>query len=189
MSWVVSCRSHQAGTLILFNGIFSLFLLCISQFQLSYPPPPPPTWVPGISIFFALDGKFPGVETLELSNPPGRGRKKRENAPSSVNTATFFIDCTSLLFQLIESCNKSETYLKGTELGQAHLGPRLSSAKHNLSPCRSRSRKASRKIKIWSIYVVGSVGWRDGKEINRQAWCTCMRVVVLLIINIIFNYH
>ena len=27
--------------------------------------------------------------TLELSNSPGWGRKKRANAPSSVNTATF----------------------------------------------------------------------------------------------------
>ena len=70
-------------------------------------PPPLPThthptsgltprhWHPGIWIFFALDGKFPGmVETLELSNPRRRGRKKRANAPSSVNTATFFIDRT-----------------------------------------------------------------------------------------------
>ena len=31
------------------------------------------------------------METLELS---GWGRKKRANAPSSVNTATFFIDRT-----------------------------------------------------------------------------------------------
>ena len=53
--------------------------------------PPPSGWPPGISIFFALDGKFPGVGILELSNPPGWGRKKRANAPSSVNTATFFI--------------------------------------------------------------------------------------------------
>ena len=170
MSWVVSCRSHQAGTLILFNGIFPLSLLRISQFQLRslHPPPPlPPTWVPGISIFFALDAKFPGVETLEVSNSTGRGRKKRANAPSSVNTATFFIDCTSLIFQLIESSKNWETYLKRTKLGRAHLGPLLSSAKHNLSPCRSRSQKASRKNKIWSIYVVGSAGCRDDKEINR----------------------
>ena len=55
----------------------------------SAPPPPPGNWH-----FFALDGKFPGVGTLELSNPPGWERKKRTNAPSSVNTATFFIDCT-----------------------------------------------------------------------------------------------
>ena len=44
--------------------------------------------------FFALDGKFPGVGTPKLSNPPGWGRKKRANARSSVNTETFFIDCT-----------------------------------------------------------------------------------------------
>ena len=44
--------------------------------------------------FFALNGKFQGVGTLELLNPPGWGRKKRANAPSSVNTATFFIDRT-----------------------------------------------------------------------------------------------
>ena len=43
---------------------------------------------------FGLDGKFPGVGTLELLNPPRWGRKKRTNAPSSVNTATFFIDRT-----------------------------------------------------------------------------------------------
>ena len=50
---------------------------------------------PVISIFFfALDGKFPGVGTPKLSNPPGWGRKKRANARSSVNAATFFIDRT-----------------------------------------------------------------------------------------------
>jgi len=44
-----------------------------------------------------LDGKFLGVGDLELSNPPGWGRKKRANAPSSVNTATFFIACSRRL--------------------------------------------------------------------------------------------
>ena len=68
--------------------------LCISQFQLRLAPLPLPGWPPGFWIFFALDGKFPGVGTLELSNPPGWGRKKRANAPSSVNTTTFFIDRT-----------------------------------------------------------------------------------------------
>ena len=53
--------------------------LCIGQFQLRPAP---------------LDGKFPGVGTLELSNPPGCGRKKRANVPSSVNSATFFSDGT-----------------------------------------------------------------------------------------------
>ena len=38
------------------------------------PSPPPLGWPPGISIFFAVDGKFPGVGILELSNPPGWGR-------------------------------------------------------------------------------------------------------------------
>ena len=60
---------------------------------------PAPSPRPGISIFFALDGKFPGVGTLELSNSPGWSRKKRANAPSSVNTATFFIDRTALVAQ------------------------------------------------------------------------------------------
>ena len=60
------------------------------------PPPPHPGWPPGISIFFTLDGKFPGVGTLELSNPPGWGRKKRANAPFFVNTATFLPFCLFL---------------------------------------------------------------------------------------------
>ena len=58
------------------------------------PPPPPSGLTPGHKHFLALDGQFPGVGTLELSNPPGWGRKKSANAPSSVNTATFFIDHT-----------------------------------------------------------------------------------------------
>ena len=66
---------------------------CISQFHLR-PAPSPPRAPPGISIFFALDGKISGLGTLELSNPPGWGRKKMLNAPSSVNSATFFIDRT-----------------------------------------------------------------------------------------------
>ena len=55
--------------------------LCISQFHLRPAQPPPPR-------------AAPGVGTLELSNPPGWGRKKMANAPSSVNSATFFIDRT-----------------------------------------------------------------------------------------------
>ena len=47
-----------------------------------------------VVVVVALNGKFPGVATLELSNPPGWERKKRVNALSSVNTATFFIDRT-----------------------------------------------------------------------------------------------
>ena len=39
-----------------------------SQLRLIRPKlPPPARWPLGISIFFALDGKFPGVGTIELS--------------------------------------------------------------------------------------------------------------------------
>ena len=31
------------------------------------------------AFFFALDGKFPGLGTLELPNPPGWGRKKQDS--------------------------------------------------------------------------------------------------------------
>ena len=47
-----------------------------------------------LAFFLALDVKSPWVGTLELSNYPGWVRKKRANAPSSVNTAAFFIDRT-----------------------------------------------------------------------------------------------
>ena len=53
---------------------------------------PPPGLTPGHWHFFGLDGKFPGMGTFELSNSSGWGEKKRANAPSSVNTVTFFID-------------------------------------------------------------------------------------------------
>ena len=39
-------------------------------------------------------GQTPRMGILELSNPPGWGRKQMANAPSSVNTATVFIDRT-----------------------------------------------------------------------------------------------
>ena len=54
-------------------------------------PSPPPGLTPGHKHNFCLGWQIHGVGTLELSNPPGWGRKKRANAPSSVNTATFFI--------------------------------------------------------------------------------------------------
>ena len=86
----------NVSNLILGHPLFSPFMHQSIPAAPSTPPPPPPPrgWAPGINIFFALDGKFPGVETLELSNPPGWGREKRANAPSSTNTATFFIDRT-----------------------------------------------------------------------------------------------
>ena len=64
------------------------------QFQLRLAPPKnnPPT--PRAQLFSPLDGKFRGVGTLELSNPPGWGRKKKANRQQSVSSATFFIVCT-----------------------------------------------------------------------------------------------
>ena len=76
------------------NGRFLMIFRYLMHQSIPPAPRPPPGWPPGISIFFALDGKFPGVGTLELSNAPGWGQKKRANAPSSVNTVTFFIDLT-----------------------------------------------------------------------------------------------
>ena len=62
----------------------------------SIPAAPSPTLADprASAFFFALDGKFPWVGTLELSNLPGRGQKKRANAPYSINAATFFVDRT-----------------------------------------------------------------------------------------------
>ena len=54
----------------------------------------PPADPRELAFFFALDGRFPGVGTLELANPRGWGRKQRANAPSSVNSATFVINST-----------------------------------------------------------------------------------------------
>ena len=54
---------------------------------LSLPPPraDPRADPRALAFFGALDGKFPGVGTFELSNLPGWGRKKRTNAPFSIN--------------------------------------------------------------------------------------------------------
>ena len=84
--------SFNLSFLFILQGIRSRYASVNSSCAQSSPPPP--GWTPGISIFSALDSKFPGVGTLELSNPPGVGTKKEGNAPSSVNTATFFIGCT-----------------------------------------------------------------------------------------------
>ena len=58
----------------------------------------PPGQTPGHQHFFCLEWQIPGLGTLELSNPPGWGREKRAKAPSSVNSATFFID------RIVEQC-------------------------------------------------------------------------------------
>ena len=52
-------------------------------------PPPPPGLTPWHCIFFALDGKFPAVGTLELSNPPG-GDEKRGQMPRPPSTIQHF---------------------------------------------------------------------------------------------------
>ena len=69
---------------------------------------------PGHQHFFALDGKFPGVGTLELSISLWWGRKKRaNNRPSSTlqhflliaqsNSAIFSILMCDFLFELTSS--------------------------------------------------------------------------------------
>ena len=92
------------------------------------PAPPPPGWLPGISIF-ALDGKFLGVRPLELPNPTGRGRKKRANAPSSVNTATFFhwshhidrhIDLRFFVSINVFPCNSARILIKTSRRDDMH---------------------------------------------------------------------
>ena len=62
----------------------------ISPAPSAAPPPPPPADPRALAFW---DGKFPGVGTFGLSNSLGWGREKRTNSLSSVNTATFFIDC------------------------------------------------------------------------------------------------
>ena len=54
-------------------------------------PPPRPS---GVSIFFFC---------LRWQIPGGGDKKKRANAPSSVNVATFFIDLFDFLVQLTSS--------------------------------------------------------------------------------------
>ena len=83
----------QCLTLITIFGA-KLYNASVNSSWAQPPVPPPRAYPRALAIFFALDGKFPGVGTVELSNPPECGRKKRANAPSSVNTAIFFIDCT-----------------------------------------------------------------------------------------------
>ena len=54
-------------------------------------PPPPPGLPPGISIFLALDGKFPGVGILDLScQIPRGGDEKRGQMPLPSSTLQHF---------------------------------------------------------------------------------------------------
>ena len=70
----------------------SIKALCTSQFHLR--PGPPRADPRELAFFLPWMANSRGLGTLELANPPGWGRKKRANAPSSVNSATFFIDRT-----------------------------------------------------------------------------------------------
>ena len=45
------------------------------------PRPPPRGWPPGISIFFSLDGKFPGGGDSWAGKSPGVGTKKEGKCP------------------------------------------------------------------------------------------------------------
>ena len=63
--WKEQNKKGQKMTAYFFSFFFSIQQFCISQFQLRPAPPPPPAWPLGISIFFALDGKFPGVELTD----------------------------------------------------------------------------------------------------------------------------
>ena len=73
-------RSSQSEVQQVLNSYSNFMHNFLPPFMLPPLPPhlpfPPPFLPPGQSIngFFALDGKFPRVETLELSNPPGCGR-------------------------------------------------------------------------------------------------------------------
>ena len=62
-------------------------------------PPLLPGWPPGISIFFALDGKFTEKGTLELSNPPGWEREKEGKCPVLRQHCNIFVDRT------VEECH------------------------------------------------------------------------------------
>ena len=62
------------------------------------PPSPSLGWLPGISIFFALDGKFPGLGTLELSNPLGWGWK---NPPSTQQHFSLIAQSRSAILSIL----------------------------------------------------------------------------------------
>ena len=63
--------------------------LCISQFHLR--PAPPRADPRALASFLPWMANSRGWGLLSCQTPPGWGRKKRANAPSYVNTTTFFI--------------------------------------------------------------------------------------------------
>ena len=100
--------------------------LCISQFQLR-PIPPPPSRA-RVLAFFCLGWQIPGGGDSWAVKFPGWGRKKRANASSSVNTATFLIDRTAewsrfkyfnvRFFVSIRPRAKLELFLRRTKLSE-----------------------------------------------------------------------
>ena len=74
------------------------------------PPPPPPGWPPGISTFFALDGKFPGMGTrcmTKVHNAIPLGRPIVSGSGGSTEHISSFVD--SILQPIAQ---KQESYIK-----------------------------------------------------------------------------
>ena len=100
--------------------------LCISQFQLR-PIPAPPSRA-RVLAFFCLGWQIPGGGDSWAVKFPGWRRKKRSNASSSVNTATFLIDRTVewsrfkyfnvRFFVSIRPRAKLELFLRRTKLSE-----------------------------------------------------------------------
>ena len=89
--WTIREIRRQLKALLTYSLMMSFCNASVNSScaQPHRPAPPLRAYPRALAFFFCLDGKFPGVGTLELSR---RGRKRRANAPSFVNTATFFID-------------------------------------------------------------------------------------------------
>ena len=90
-------------------------------------PPPPPSRA-RVLAFFCLGWQIPGGGDSWAVKFPGWGRKKRANASSSVNTATFLIDRTAewsrfkyfnvRFFVSIRPRAKLELFLRRTKLSE-----------------------------------------------------------------------
>ena len=65
--------------------------------------PPSLAGPPGIRIFLALDGKFPGVGILELAKSPGVGTKKRElpHPPSTLQHFSLIAQSNSAILSIL----------------------------------------------------------------------------------------
>ena len=93
----------------------------------------------GIGIFFLpRKANSPGLGILELSNPQGWGGKKKANAPSSVNTAIFFIDRT------VEQCHPNVRIFVST---------RTRLQRHQVSPAWRLDREMRRRLIEYYVLV------------------------------------